>query len=471
MPSKITSKKPGKGGVFSKLVDRFKDNLLLETIEVRKATDASMVGQLQLTVGFMNEMTELFGNKMQKLMEMGALNGTTGSYAEIYASVNAISKEVLGKTVNKASGSNWEFDHLDVSTIGSKLVAIYDALTEIKTEIKKSGVSSKKSGTMTMTEGDINTIIPEVQSLIGLASSLKGHYKRGGGGGYSPQDLAVFRDKYLQEINYDLTAVKEHFRGSADGSALMTIRIVDAKAHKNKSDVESNIQHLLTKAITGKFSTAVQQNSTGFEAKLTSLSKELGRNAHTLKGSKPLMDELVDEAMAIATGKKSKRKASKTVEKRSGKKKTNLKQMNPEQVKLLRQKAELDKNLKKVAALALLRSRGKSEKGKGGGLNLEKIRANINKKLPAEIRRNMGRPALTNRTGRFSNSGELTSLRETKAGLSGEFTYLQSPYQTFENTGERRWRAGYNPKPLIAMSIRNLAIQYTNKKLVQLRRT
>ncbi len=82
----------------------------------------------------------------------------------------------------------------------------------------------------------------------------------------------------------------------------------------------------------------------------------------------------------------------------------------------------------------------------------------------------MGRPALINRTGRFSNSAEITDLRYTGKGISGEYTYLLSPYETFENTGDKRWPAGYNPKPLIAKSIRNLAMQYTSEKLVSLRR-
>ena len=100
-------------------------------------------------------------------------------------------------------------------------------------------------------------------------------------------------------------------------------------------------------------------------------------------------------------------------------------------------------------------------------LRLEKL---INKRLPAEIRRNMGRPALINRTGRFSNSAEITDLRYTGKGIAGEYTYLLSPYETFENTGDKRWPGGYNPKPLIAKSIRNLAMQYTSEKLVSLRR-
>ena len=82
----------------------------------------------------------------------------------------------------------------------------------------------------------------------------------------------------------------------------------------------------------------------------------------------------------------------------------------------------------------------------------------------------MGRPALRNQTGRFSNSVEVTDLRETKAGISGDYTYQLSPYETFENTGSKRWPSGYNPKPLIAKSIRNLALQYTEQKLTSLRR-
>ena len=42
------------------------------------------------------------------------------------------------------------------------------------------------------------------------------------------------------------------------------------------------------------------------------------------------------------------------------------------------------------------------------------------------------------------------------------------PYQTFENTG--RWPAGYNPKPLIRDSIRELAERHTKTKIAYLRR-
>ena len=87
---------------------------------------------------------------------------------------------------------------------------------------------------------------------------------------------------------------------------------------------------------------------------------------------------------------------------------------------------------------------------------------------------------LTNRSGTFSNSPQLLNIRETKTGLTGDYTYMKTGggtpprsgqpgvYQTFESKG--RWPAGYNPKDLITKSIRNLAKQIANEKFVQLRR-
>lgn len=109
------------------------------------------------------------------------------------------------------------------------------------------------------------------------------------------------------------------------------------------------------------------------------------------------------------------------------------------------------------------------EKGRED-FNVLAIKRKINQRLPAEVRRNMGRPALINRTGRFSNSVRLENLREGPNTLIGEYTYQANPYRTFENEGQRKWPVGYNPKPLITKSIRNLALQYTEQKFT-LRRT
>lgn len=105
---------------------------------------------------------------------------------------------------------------------------------------------------------------------------------------------------------------------------------------------------------------------------------------------------------------------------------------------------------------------GKKEKS----MSLVALKGKINRSLPAEVRRNMGRPALINRTSTFSNSVVLNSLREGPKSLIGEYSYQLNPYETFENTGQKRWPQGYNPKPLIAKSIRNLAAKHVEDKFV-----
>ena len=109
-------------------------------------------------------------------------------------------------------------------------------------------------------------------------------------------------------------------------------------------------------------------------------------------------------------------------------------------------------------------SRKQSGKQKETAMSMVKLKGMINRRLPAQVRRNMGRPALINRTGQFSNSVVLQSLRAAKSTLVGEYTYQLDPYQTFENTGTRQWPGGYNPKPLIAKSIRDLAGEMVENK-------
>ena len=82
----------------------------------------------------------------------------------------------------------------------------------------------------------------------------------------------------------------------------------------------------------------------------------------------------------------------------------------------------------------------------------------------------MGRPALRYQTGRFARSTMIESITPAARTLLVKYTYRLNPYETFENTGSRKWPTGYNPKPLITKSIRNLAMQYTAQKLVSLRR-
>ena len=53
----------------------------------------------------------------------------------------------------------------------------------------------------------------------------------------------------------------------------------------------------------------------------------------------------------------------------------------------------------------------------------------------------------------------------TLQNSGGDSVSLSWTDETFENKGSRRWPVGYNPKPLISKSIRQLALGLIDQKL------
>lgn len=160
-------------------------------------------------------------------------------------------------------------------------------------------------------------------------------------------------------------------------------------------------------------------------------------------------------------------KVTNTVKKEVKRKpRTITKKFNKKAVKVERQTISIPQEVRKVTI--------EQEKGKESPITANALKSKINRSLGAEVRRNMGRPALINRTGQFSNSVKLLNLRDTGKTLTGEYTYTltgggqsknkRGVYSTFENTGIRKWPRGYNPKPLITKSIKSIALRHTEKK-------
>ena len=181
-----------------------------------------------------------------------------------------------------------------------------------------------------------------------------------------------------------------------------------------------------------------------------------------IKGSPSLEGEIVSQITDIARGRKHKK--FKTSTKKGKTLKSNRKTKLASAVALaIAANRVAKKGFPKLTA-SPKKVRGESGRGDTGSREVNKLRVKINQRLPAEVRRNMGRPALINQTGRFSNSVTLTELRQGPKTLVGKYAYMISPYETFENEGARQWPTGYNPKPLITKSIRKLAMQYTEQK-------
>lgn len=91
--------------------------------------------------------------------------------------------------------------------------------------------------------------------------------------------------------------------------------------------------------------------------------------------------------------------------------------------------------------------------------------AYINSRLPTAIVNNMGDPALTNRTGRFAASVRVVDILQTAKGFpSIGYTYLRSPYQTFEQGG-KRGTPDLDPRKLIDRTIREIAAEQAMGRL------
>ena len=81
-------------------------------------------------------------------------------------------------------------------------------------------------------------------------------------------------------------------------------------------------------------------------------------------------------------------------------------------------------------------------------------RAFINSRLTQQIKANMGRPQLENRSGRFAES--VTIVNASSTGQQAHFDYTYNPlYRVFENGLD--YSPTYDPRELIEKSIRQLA--------------
>jgi hypothetical protein len=88
-----------------------------------------------------------------------------------------------------------------------------------------------------------------------------------------------------------------------------------------------------------------------------------------------------------------------------------------------------------------------------------KLLALLNQKLPSTVADNMGAPRLENRSGRFAASVRATDVIKTPQGFpSIGYTYQKNPYQTFE-TGYAQGSQERDPRTLINMSIREIAME------------
>jgi len=84
----------------------------------------------------------------------------------------------------------------------------------------------------------------------------------------------------------------------------------------------------------------------------------------------------------------------------------------------------------------------------------------INSRLHNQLRTNMRSPALNYQTGRFAKSVRITNISQTRQNqMTAFYTYMKSPYQTFERGYAQGSIAARDPRTIISKSIREIAAQ------------
>ena len=312
----------------------------------------------------------------------------------------------------------------------------------------------------------IEEVLRSTQETIGIFEYLSQAYANG----KEPSPKMVMKDyeEYVAAKNgkWNLRAFKRKIIDSVGGKGEQTYSLMLEEVNvKSKGAWESAIPNYLQKLL-GMGWKSIPDNQVQAQGMLAKLHETEAIKTTKMIGSVPLEDEIMDQLCKTLIGKKPRKykPAPKTGNKTFTPPKMNntAKAAIRKQHAIARQAVDKLKQVKSKSAKTLSRNMPNTAEDQKEAF---KLRAAINRKLPAEMRRNMGRPALMNRTGRFSNSVKLETLTATKAGYVGHYSYMLSPYETFENKGKQKWPVAYNPKPLITKSIRNLAMGFMEAKL------
>ncbi len=468
------------GPKWKALVEKYVNNMQragAATNALRKDIETSQLGLVHADK-FLEEL-ENFATSPDGI-ERGGLNpteekrrGMLTEVAEGRAVIDQVNKEV--KFLAHSMGQDWVVDHQSISPINTRVTALIAALQELKNQYEARKFGGRKNPTKKLArlgidknvEIQIDNKIKQLQTCRAYLKELDKVLLDGSAIDEKSLKTAI---EVSKGQSYNIQTDKINDASVLEGDKkLGEFVVLTDEQHDPKSKVQYHLGAVISKIVDGNWQPKPGTSQDEVDA-INELYTQVINDPTAIVGSEGIENSIERQMHEVFSGKKPKARKSKTRKKVKVKTKVDLRKSKAQLAKLNAKKRRTKKALIDNAA------RRARETGTQGGTDAEEAKAAmrlkrlINQKLPAEVRRNMGRPALINRTGRFSNSVILESLTPSPAGMVGEYSYQYRPYETFENTGRYTWPAGYNPKPLITKSIRNLAIQHMETKLT-LRRT
>jgi hypothetical protein len=457
---KTISKGARKGKLLNKVINENSGKLYTATRNIRNTLNKELNVQVETNNNFFQKLGKAFRlftpTEVARIKEYVAVE----TFTELRTSLDKLSG-ALRKAKMRAPGG-WEHDHESFVPINVSLSMTIVVLTEAIVQMEsgstfKSTTVGTNTGIPNKSISGLKTIVNELRALRFLSENLTELWK----GGKNPKELAL---AIKNKGQIDISSIKEKDLSFGDGKKVR-INTMLKSDHLPKSIRQGAIGGARIRALGGasKPSDIPQAMQQFGEALINSIRKE---GIDNITGSKSLKAGRQENFKRLARGQKQKKIKTKT-----STPKNNINYGMKFVPKRLTNHLidEADGNITAAAALlgtkidSANRSRRRSRESGETQKELNKLRARINRRLGAAIRRNMGRPALINRTGRFSNSAVLLNLQPRgETQVQGDFSYLLYPYATFERSD--KWDPNYDPRPLIKKSIRDLALELSEQK-------
>jgi hypothetical protein len=484
-----------KGTKWTKLTDQLFDNLTetgLDNTDIRDQIQRDQKGMFVNLEGFLQALYDAESKNVSLATgfsdEYFGDSATTSSGKHLQEGIRvkyAEAQKIVRELTNGVTMSDkYEVDHVNVTPVNTRITALIEVLEMIKEDYRQvqekgrgSNLGQKMYSDMSINPTNALKAISELDTRINhlkLARAFMKELERNMESGATPseQDLTSMLRANAKDNYYDITADKiNDVNVYESGGDLGSFQIITESAHTSKSQNQRIMGSVLNRVMLGSYKLP-ENIDPKEEAAIRKMYTQL-TDAHeggiTVVGSEGIENSINRQMIEILKGKTPKPSKSRTRTTKKIKVKVDLRKTKAAVAKLKAKKLRIKKALLLAGKTEAVKKRiRRSSSGQAkSALHLKRL---INRRLPAEVRRNMGRPALRNKSGRFSNSVKLESLVPSKAGMVGKYSYMYSPYETFENTGAKRWPGAYNPKPLITKSIRNLAVPHMETKLT-LRRT
>ena len=466
-----TQRAPIQGGEnFEKISDQLSENLFKADADLKDQVDNLIKGRLQTGQLFLTELAKAIPRPSKQ--------------AEVLATMDPMTKSEMNqhfKDMNVRLGSaGLDLDHKDITYVNTRTALLINLLQgEIKRQNDAMSNEAPDQQTVDMLSSiygaqrrrgggtpGLENIVRDLQKNLAISERLAARIDAQGSFSDADYDAVIADLEAEAEVELDKEKYVKALDGKAEGTFRYTTRTFNRETKGNRQLVAAAARQATISSrgtIGGGLGEEIEKEGEKFM-------QRIAESNFKVTGSKSIEEGLIAQLEANflarkAKVQKDKRRVTKTKRTTHKKAKTALKKFDLKKTEAIRaitgvqRRAQIDNKAKRY-----------DTDGQNTQKHLNNLRLAINAKLSAKVKQNMGRPGLENQTGTFAGSVRLESLQAPRGAktIVGEYSYQYAPYETFENSN--RWPTGYNPKPLITKSIRELAtkqlaMKFTLKKL------